>query len=226
MTARFSPAVAAAILLLLGHGGCVEAAGIGKAKVVSAAGDPLRVRVELILGPGDRPGRIKAAVASPEIPEDDESNQLWVTVNPAPYGRASLTVRSIAPVEQTSLELLVAVSSPAGRAQRSFTIKVPQPTAAPAGDAAPPPQPTPVQPTGTNPPPSAAPAPPPAAPAPKQNAVSQGLTFPPQAASPTAQDAVARLEDQAALGRLVSLVALGIALVAALGALALHVSRR
>jgi Tfp pilus assembly protein FimV len=209
MPSLSSLAAAAGLLLMLAGAGSAGAAGLGKAKVVSTAGEPLRVRIELILGPGDRPGRIRAAVASPAIADDDESNQLWVTVDPAPYGRAVLTVRSVAPVEAPSLELFVAVSSPAGRAQRSFDIPVPQPPpAAPAGD-------------GTAPGPPAEPqgAPPPLA-------ADPGLTPASGTQAVAPQDRPARLEDRAELGRQVSLIALGVAALAGLGALVLAAVHR
>jgi Tfp pilus assembly protein FimV len=210
---------ASAFAMLLSCAGAAHSAGLGKAKVLSAAGEPLRVRIELILGPGDRPGRIRAAVASPSVPEDDAGNQLSVTVDPAPYGRAALTVRSSAPMEDTPFELFVAVSSPAGRAQRSFNLapRRPQTAPAPGAPAAPSPAPEPVPASGTMPleeaavpPVSTPPAPAAAAPPPK----------------PATGDSLGRLAGQAAMGKRVSAVALGVALLAALGAVALLVFRR
>lgn len=214
MTALSSSAIAAAgLLLMLVCAGGAGAAGLGKAKVLSAPGEPLKVRIELILGPGDRPGRIRAAVASPAIPEDDESNQLWVTVDPAPYGRAVLTVHSVAPVDAPSLELLVAVSSPAGRAQRSFDISVPR---------------RPLQPPVSNPAVAGLPAADPArTEAPPPSFASAPQPMPAPGAEPVAaQDRLSRLEEQAELGRQVSMVALGVAAIAALGALALAAFHR
>jgi len=125
------------LFLLLAQAGATEAAGLGTAKVISGPGELLKVRIELILGPGDRRSKIQAAVASPAIPEDDSDNQLWVTVDPAPYGRAALTVRSIAPADKERMELVVAVSSPAGRAYRSYDLALPRPHPAAEAPSAP-----------------------------------------------------------------------------------------
>jgi Tfp pilus assembly protein FimV len=231
MPAPFSPA-AVAIFMLLTFAASAHAAGLGKAKVLSSTGELLKVRVELILGPGDRPGRIKAAVASPAIPEHDEENQLWVTVDPAPYGRAVLTVRSVAPIHDSRLALLVAVSSPAGRAYRSFDLELQAPKqkggSGSAGTDASPPAVSTSAASGTREvsPGSTAPASVASvakAPSPGESA-EMGTAD--GSKSPGAGEVLGDFEDRAVFGRLMALVALGIAVVAALGAIGIYFYRR
>lgn len=222
--------------VLLAQANAVDAAGLGKAQVLSAPGQILNVRVELIMGLGDKPRGIKAAVASPAIPKDDPENMLYATVESLPRGRAQLTVRSIEPVNHPKLDLVVAVSSRAGRAYREYPLVLLTPKAdkraAPektsADSAAPAPAAAQAAATG-----SAAPAPATAAPiavtpvsAPEilHGAPGQITTAPLENVAGTDQQAVAgrngeeSVDNRAWTGRMVAMLALAIAALAGIGA--------
>lgn len=110
------------------HAPALHAAGLGEARALSAIGEPLRVRIDLVMEPGERPDAIKARVASPSIDAGSATpagNALTASVVATGEGKAGVVVRSAAPVYRPYVELIVALSSPAGRSDRSFVVALP-----------------------------------------------------------------------------------------------------
>ncbi|MCK7501690.1 MAG: permease-like cell division protein FtsX [Comamonadaceae bacterium] len=143
-------AASVALLAVACHSPALHAAALGEARALSAIGEPLRVRIDLVMEPGERPDAIKARVASPSIDAGSAApagNALTAAVVATGEGRAGVVVRSTGPVYRPYVELIVALSSPAGRSDRSFVVALPPvrpgiaapgPAAAPgARDAAP-----------------------------------------------------------------------------------------
>ncbi len=129
-----------AALAIVCHAPALQAAGLGEARALSAVGEPLRVRIELVMAPGERPDAIKARVTSPSIDAASAApagNALTASVVATAEGKAGVMVRSAGTVYRPYVELIVAVSSPAGHSDRSFVVALPtvRPGIAAAGPA-------------------------------------------------------------------------------------------
>ena len=127
-----------------------SAAGLGKVTVQSALGQPLRAEVEISSVQANEADSLTARMAPAQAFRDAgiEVNAaltaMKLAVERRPEGRYVVVLTSIAPVNEPFLDLLIELSSSAGRLIREYTFlldppeyKAPQAVAAPATPAAP-----------------------------------------------------------------------------------------
>ena len=126
-----------------------SAAGLGKVTVQSALGQPLRAEVEISSVQANEADSLTARMAPAQAFRDAgiEVNAaltaMKLAVERRPEGRYVVVLTSIAPVNEPFLDLLIELSSSAGRLIREYTFlldppeyKAPQAVAAPATPAA------------------------------------------------------------------------------------------
>src|SRR5688572_31598233 len=118
---------AIACALMLGAS-LVQAAGLGKLTVNSALGQILNAEIDLVsMQPGELDA-LNARVAPPEAFRDariEYSSSLRLlrfSVDKRANGQPIIKVTSIAPINEPFVDMLIEVSSPAGRIQREYPI--------------------------------------------------------------------------------------------------------
>ena len=127
-----------------------SAAGLGKVTVQSALGQPLRAEVEISSVQSNEADSLTARMAPAQafrdagIEVNAALNSMKLAVERRPEGRYVVVLTSITPVNEPFLDLLIELSSSAGRLIREYTFlldppeyKAPQAVAAPATPAAP-----------------------------------------------------------------------------------------
>ena len=105
-----------------------DAAGLGKLKVVSALGQPLRAEIDLIAVPKDEVDLITARVATPDaykqhnIEWQEGSANIRFAVEKRPNGEPYLKITSTQAFNEPFLDLLIQLDWPSGRLLREYTI--------------------------------------------------------------------------------------------------------
>ncbi len=106
----------------------VDAAGLGKLKVISALGQPLRAEIDLIAIPKDEVDLVTARVASPEaykqakIDRQEGLGAVRFAVVKRANGEPYLRVTSVQAFNEPFVELLIQLDWPTGRLLREYTI--------------------------------------------------------------------------------------------------------
>lgn len=105
-----------------------DAAGLGKLKVISALGQPLRAEIDLIAVPKDEIDLLTAKVASSDsykqanIDRQEGLSAVKFAVEKRSNGEPYLKVSSIQPFNEPFLDLLIQLDWPTGRLLREYTI--------------------------------------------------------------------------------------------------------
>lgn len=106
----------------------VDAAGLGKLKVISALGQPLRAEIDLISVPKDEIDLITARIATPDaykqakIDRQEGLTNVRFAVAKRPNGEHYLLISSIQAFNEPFLDLLIQLDWPSGRLLREYTI--------------------------------------------------------------------------------------------------------
>jgi len=106
----------------------VDAAGLGKLKVISALGQPLRAEIDLISVPKDEIDLITARIATPDaykqarIERQEGLTNVRFSVAKRPNGEPYLQITSIQAFNEPFLDLLIQLDWPSGRLLREYTI--------------------------------------------------------------------------------------------------------
>jgi len=105
-----------------------DAAGLGKLKVISALGQPLRAEIDLISVPKDEVDLITARVAASDaykrhnIEQQEGLTNVRFAVEKRPNGEPYLKVTSTQAFNEPFLDLLIQLDWPSGRLLREYTI--------------------------------------------------------------------------------------------------------
>ncbi len=105
-----------------------DAAGLGKLKVISALGQPLRAEIDLISVPKDEVDLITARVATSDaykrhnIEQQEGLTNVRFAVEKRPNGEPYLKVTSTRAFNEPFLDLLIQLDWPSGRLLREYTI--------------------------------------------------------------------------------------------------------
>ena len=114
--------------LLIGTPMVVDAAGLGKLKVLSALGQPLRAEIDLIAIPKDEVDLLTARIATIEsykqakIERQEGVGSVRFAVVKNPNGEAFLKLSSVQAFNEPFLQLLIQLDWPTGRLLREYTI--------------------------------------------------------------------------------------------------------
>lgn len=114
--------------LLLASPLSVDAAGLGKLKVISALGQPLRAEIELISVPKDEVDLVTARIASPDaykqarIERQEGLTNVRFAVAKRANGEPYLVITSVQAFNEPFLDLLIQLDWPSGRLLREYTI--------------------------------------------------------------------------------------------------------
>lgn len=106
----------------------VDAAGLGKLKVISALGQPLRAEIDLISVPKDEIDLVTARIATPDaykqakIERQEGLTNVRFAVAKRPNGEPYLVITSIQAFNEPFLDLLIQLDWPSGRLLREYTI--------------------------------------------------------------------------------------------------------
>ncbi len=106
----------------------VDAAGLGKLKVISALGQPLRAEIDLISVPKDEIDLITARIATPDaykqarIERQEGLTNVRFSVAKRSNGEPYLQITSIQAFNEPFLDLLIQLDWPSGRLLREYTI--------------------------------------------------------------------------------------------------------
>ena len=105
-----------------------DAAGLGKLKVNSALGQPLRAEIDLIAVPKDEVDLLTARIASSEaykqakIEQQEGLSAVRFAVEKRPNGEPYLKITSAQAFNEPFLDLLIQLDWPSGRLLREYTI--------------------------------------------------------------------------------------------------------
>ena len=105
-----------------------DAAGLGKLKVISALGQPLRAEIDLIAVPKDEVDLITARIATSEaykqakIEQQEGLSAVRFAVEKRPNGEPYLKITSAQAFNEPFLDLLIQLDWPSGRLLREYTI--------------------------------------------------------------------------------------------------------
>ena len=114
--------------LLLATPMAVSAAGLGKLKIISALGQPLRAEIDLIAIPKDEIDLVTARIAPPEaykqaqIERQEGLGAVRFSVERRANGEPYLKISSIQTFNEPFLQLLIQMDWPTGRLTREYTI--------------------------------------------------------------------------------------------------------
>jgi len=114
--------------LLVGTPLSVDAAGLGKLKVISALGQPLRAEIDLISVPKDEVDLVTARIATPDaykqarIERQEGLTNVRFAVAKRPNGEPYLLITSIQAFNEPFVDLLIQLDWPSGRLLREYTI--------------------------------------------------------------------------------------------------------
>ena len=114
--------------LLVGTPLAVDAAGLGKLKIISALGQPLRAEIDLISVPKDEVDLITARIATPDaykqarIERQEGLTNVRFAVVKRPNGEPYLLITSIQAFNEPFVDLLIQLDWPSGRLLREYTI--------------------------------------------------------------------------------------------------------
>jgi pilus assembly protein FimV len=114
--------------LLLATPLAADAAGLGKLKVISALGQPLRAEIDLISVPKDEVDLITARIATSEaykqakIEQQEGLSAVRFAVEKRPNGEPYLKITSAQAFNEPFLDLLIQLDWPSGRLLREYTI--------------------------------------------------------------------------------------------------------
>lgn len=106
----------------------VDAAGLGKLKVISALGQPLRAEIDLISVPKDEVDLVTARIATPDaykqarIDRQEGLTNVRFAVAKRPNGEPYLQISSTQAFNEPFLDLLIQLDWPSGRLLREYTI--------------------------------------------------------------------------------------------------------
>ncbi|MBI5753457.1 MAG: hypothetical protein HZA59_15130 [Hydrogenophilales bacterium] len=106
----------------------VDAAGLGKLKVISALGQPLRAEIDLISVPKDEIDLVTARIATPDaykqakVERQEGLTNVRFSVAKRPNGEPYLLISSIQAFNEPFLDLLIQLDWPSGRLLREYTI--------------------------------------------------------------------------------------------------------
>ena len=106
----------------------VDAAGLGKLKVISALGQPLRAEIDLISVPKDEIDLITARIATPDaykqarIERQEGLTNVRFAVARRPDGEPYLLITSVQAFNEPFADLLIQLDWPSGRLLREYTI--------------------------------------------------------------------------------------------------------
>ena len=105
-----------------------DAAGLGKLKVISALGQPLRAEIDLIAVPKDEVDLLTARIATSEaykqakIEQQEGLSAVRFAVEKRPNGEPYLKITSAQAFNEPFLDLLIQLDWPSGRLLREYTI--------------------------------------------------------------------------------------------------------
>ena len=114
--------------LLIATPMAVDAAGLGKMKVISALGQPLRAEIDLISIPKDEVDLVTARIASVEaykqarIERQEGVSAVRFAVLKYPNGEPYLKLTSVQAFNEPFLQLLIQLDWPTGRLLREYTV--------------------------------------------------------------------------------------------------------
>ena len=114
--------------LLIGSPLAVDAAGLGKLRVISALGQPLRAEIDLIAVPKDEVDLITARIAPADaykqarVERQEGLSNVRFAVAKRPNGEPYLLITSAQAFNEPFLDLLIQLDWPSGRLLREYTI--------------------------------------------------------------------------------------------------------
>ena len=106
----------------------VDAAGLGKLKVISALGQPLRAEIDLIAIPKDEVDLVTAKIATVDaykqarLDRQEGLGAIQFSIDKRPSGEPYLKVSSVQTFNEPFLQLLIQLDWPTGRLLREYTI--------------------------------------------------------------------------------------------------------
>lgn len=116
------------VVALLGVAGVAQAAGLGRLSVQSVLGQPLRAEIELLSVTPDELGMVEAKLASPEafrqarIERAENLANLRFSVEKRANGQPIVRIRSVNPVNDPFVDLLIELNWSSGRILREYTL--------------------------------------------------------------------------------------------------------